>query len=106
KVKEVLRGTLSHLVLSPNGDVDLPPFADLEREVTRDPRVKAISPEVSAYVAHPFPRGRSKQTLITAFQPMEVVGIDWAKDKEVSRLAKYVRAAEDPNDPFASRYAA
>jgi len=100
KVKEVLRGTLSHLVMGPNGDVRMPPFADLERDVLRDPRVKAVSPEVSAYVAHPFTRGRSVETLVTAFQPMEVIGIDWAKDRGVSRLAEYVRAPKDADDPF------
>src|SRR5262245_61739864 len=100
KVKEVLRGTLSHLVMGPRHNSDLPPFSDLEREVLKDPRVKGISAEVSAYVAHPFNRGRSLQTLVTAFQPMEVIGIDWAKDRDVSRLADYVRAPKGTTDPF------
>jgi lipoprotein-releasing system permease protein len=104
KVKDVLRGTLSHLIMGPAGDVEMPPFADLEREVLRDARVKGVSPEVSAYVAHPFPRGRSQQTLITAFQPMEVIGIDWEKDKGVSKLADYVVTA-DKEHPFANRRA-
>jgi lipoprotein-releasing system permease protein len=100
KVKEVLRGTLSHLVLAPMGDTRLPPFADVEREILRDPRAKAASQEVAAYVAHPFTRGTSLATQSPAFHPMEAIGIDWEKDRHVSRLHEYVRAPLGTTDPF------
>jgi lipoprotein-releasing system permease protein len=107
KVREVLRGTLSHLTLTPNGTLPSPPLADLEGALrAADGRVKAVAPQVIHYLIHPYKRvGAGQGQGAVGYHPMEAVGIDWEREKEVSRLREYLLAAEDLENPFANRRA-
>jgi lipoprotein-releasing system permease protein len=101
KVKHVLRGTLSHLILTPNGAEEPPPFRELEAELAKHPDVIAAAPQVTAYVAHPFQTAGTPRTRTTGLHPMEMVGIDWARERDVSLLGSYVVASlGGPDDPF------
>jgi lipoprotein-releasing system permease protein len=107
KVREVLRGTLSHLTLTPNGTLPSPPFSELEAALkAADPRIVALSPQVLHYVIYPYKRvGAGQGTTAVGYHPMEAVGIDWEREKQVSRIRHYLLGAEDLENPFASRRA-
>jgi lipoprotein-releasing system permease protein len=102
KVREVVRGTLSHVVLVPMAEPALP-YAEVDATVRKDPRVVATAPQLSAYVAYPYLRGPSAGAAApkTSFHFMEAVGIDWDREVRVSRMAHYLKpGSQDPNDPF------
>jgi lipoprotein-releasing system permease protein len=98
KVKEVLRGTLSHLVMTPDGSVQPPAFDDLEKKLLENRDVVGAAPQLHSYVAHPY-QASSWDRAKTEFHLLEVVGIDWEREKKVSRLAEYLREG-NPKDPF------
>ena len=98
KVKEVLRGTLSHLVMTPDGTSKPPAFEDLEKALLANRDVVGAAPELRSYVAHPF-QASSWDENKTEFHLLEVVGIDWERERKVSRLADYLREG-DPKNPF------
>jgi lipoprotein-releasing system permease protein len=98
KVKEMLRGTLSHLVLTPDGTIPSARFEDLERTLLANKDVVGAAPQLKAYVAHPY-RGSRVREGPPDFHLMEVVGIDWPREKKVSRLAEYLREGR-VEDPF------
>jgi lipoprotein-releasing system permease protein len=103
KVREVVRGTLSHVTLVPDETwaegAALPPFADVERRLREDPRVKAAAPSVSAFVGYPY-KTRQTQKGVPSFHLMEAIGIDWTREGEVSEIRRYLKAAVDPARPF------
>jgi lipoprotein-releasing system permease protein len=98
KVKEVLRGTLSHLLMTPDGTIKPPPFEELERALLKNPDVVGAAPQLRSYVAHPF-AASSWDEAKTEFHLLEVVGIDWERERKVSRLHSYVREG-DKEKPF------
>ena len=104
KVKQVLRGTLSHLVLTPDGKVPAPAFGDLEQALLKVPGVVGAAPQISAYMAHPYRAGASYRTSSEAYLPMEAVGIDWEREKGVSSLSTYV-VHGDAHQPFYNKEA-
>jgi lipoprotein-releasing system permease protein len=101
KVREVVRGTLSHVIVVPMTD-DAPSYAALEAALKKDPRIVATSPQVSAYVGYPYQRGPATGTggPKTSFHFMEALGIDWDRETKVSRMGEYLQYAADPADPF------
>jgi lipoprotein-releasing system permease protein len=100
KVRDVLRGTLSHLVLVPDGTTDIPSYEEVDAAMRKDPEVVGTAPLLRAYVAHPYPRGASLATATTAFHLMEAEGIDWERERTVSKLPEYVKAHSDAANPF------
>jgi lipoprotein-releasing system permease protein len=100
KVRDVLRGTLSHLVMRPSGTQPVPPYAAVDLELRKDPEIVATAPHVTAYVAHPYRTGATQETAATAFHLMEAEGIDWERERKVSSLPSYVKAQSHPASPF------
>lgn len=130
KVREVLRGTLSHLVLEPTGNVTAPngeqmpdpPFEQVEALLRADPDVTGISPQVVTFVAHPWASGPRGDT--TNFFLMQAVGVDWLREtgvrpapagetapqrgvrleqeraNAVSKIAEYLIAVKHRENPF------
>ena len=123
KVREVLRGTLSHLMVSPNpGPAEDRTYEDVAREIRKHPGVLATSPQVSLFVGHPWKTARKNAQ--SQFHLMQAVGIDWAAEtgqlaipknetpedrndrrkaedgRAVSQLAHYLKAATDLDRPF------
>jgi lipoprotein-releasing system permease protein len=101
KVREVVRGTLSHVILVPQGEA--PAYASLDEALRKDARVRATAPQVTAYVAHPYLRAPPTRDAPpkTSFHFMEAVGIDWDKEIQVSRMGEYLQpGSADPSRPF------
>jgi lipoprotein-releasing system permease protein len=107
RVREVLRGTLSHLTLTPNGMLPSPPFSELETSLrAADPRVRAVAPQVVHYLIHPYKRvGAGQGQGAVGYHPMEAIGIDWEREKQTSRLREYLLDAENLDAPFTSKKA-
>ena len=107
KVLEVLRGNLSDIVMTPMhapGE-PLPAYEEMDRLIREDPRVEATSAQVESRVFFLYParhRGQLSVGDYSVFQ-MRAVGIDYESERKVSKLADYILAANDPDDPFASR---
>jgi lipoprotein-releasing system permease protein len=107
KVREVVRGTLSHVILVPMEEPALP-YAEVDEALRKDPRIVATAPQVTAYVAYPYLQrpGREGSASKTAFHFMEAVGIDWDREVRVSRMAEYLKpGSEKADDPFYSQRA-
>ena len=123
KVREVLRGTLSHLLVSPNpGPAEDRTYEDVSREIRRHPGVLATAPQVSLFVGHPWKTARRNAQ--SQFHLMQAAGIDWAAEtgqlsipknetpdqrrqrrkeedgRAVGKLAAYLKAAVDFDRPF------
>lgn len=123
KVREVLRGTLSHLIVSPNpGPAEDRTYDDVSREIRRHPDVLATAPQVSLFVGHPWKTARKNAQ--SQFHLMQAAGIDWAAEtgqlsipknetpeqrrqrrkeedaRSVGKLAAYLKAAVDFDRPF------
>ena len=101
KVKEVLRGTLSHLVMTPDGTAKPPAFDDLEKTLLRNPDVGGAAPQLRSFVAHPY-QATAWDDAKTEFQLLEVVGIDWPREKNI-RLAEYLPGGR-PEGPLRARH--
>jgi len=107
KVLEVLRGNLSDIVMTPMhapGE-PLPAYEEMDRRIRKDARVQATSPQIEGLVFYLYPsrhRGQLSVGEHAVFQ-MRAVGIDWERERKVSKIADYLVAANDPDDPFASR---
>jgi lipoprotein-releasing system permease protein len=110
RVRRVVRGSLSHLVLTPLSQAEaLPPFKNLERDLqTAAPRVEAATPQVSMPVFYEFETNQRSALSYQgrAWHQMQAVGIDWKREIRVSELADYVMAVVDPEDPFFHPFAA
>ncbi len=130
KVRDVLRGTLSHLVFEPTGKVvnadgspaPDPTFEEVEARLRADPDVTAVAPQVVSFMAHPWAGGALGRD--TNFFLIQAVGIDWRREtgvlptpkgetaeqkrerlaKEgaaaVSKLAEYLVAVRNRDNPF------
>lgn len=107
KVLAVLRGNLSDIVMTPlhpPGE-DLPDYLEMDRKIREDPRVAATSAQVEELVFYLFPtRSRGQPTVGDrgVFQ-MRAVGIDFEREKAVSRIAEYILDANDRERPFWSQ---
>lgn len=100
KVREVVRGTLSHLTLVPDGTGEIPSYADVDAALRKDPEIAGTAPHLRAYMAHPYRTGPTWETSTTTFHLMEAEGIDWDRERTVSKLPSYVKAQSDPASPF------
>jgi lipoprotein-releasing system permease protein len=108
KVRQVLRGTLSHLIMTPMGE-RVRPFAELDLELRHaDERIVATAPEVSVYVGYPY-QTKSRSAFRAqgrAWQMITAVGIDWEREKKVSDVESYLKLCRDRSRPFYSARAA
>ena len=107
KVLEVLRGNLSDIVMTPMhapGE-PLPAYEEMDRRIREDPRVAATSPQVESLVFFLYPARHRGQLSVGehAVLQMRAVGIDYQRERKVSKIADYLLTATDPDDPFASR---
>lgn len=112
QVRATVRGTLSHLVLTPHrpgnapADWTLEPFADLERRLlAHDPRILAVAPQIRLPIAFPYRSSRLAWANMQdqALHQMEAVGVDWAREIRVSELGRNLIAG-DPERPFFDAY--
>ncbi|MCB9825966.1 MAG: FtsX-like permease family protein [Planctomycetes bacterium] len=108
QVRATVRGTLSHLVLTPRRPADAGPdwkqeaFADLERRLlAHDPRIVAVAPQIRLPIAYPYRSNRLEWANVDGLtlHQMEAVGIDWAREAKVSDLKKNLIAGDQEN-PF------
>ena len=104
RVKRVVRGSLSHLILTPTVDAEhLPPFDVLEAGLKRDvPEIAALAPQIRLPVFHEYV-SRKRQVVALdgmALHQMEAVGIDWRREKTVSELSNYMLAVFRRDQPF------
>lgn len=108
QVRATVRGTLSHLVLTPRRPADAGPdwkqeaFADLERRLlAHDPRIVAVAPQIRLPIAYPYRSNRLEWANVDGLtlHQMEAVGIDWAREAKVSDLKKNLLAGDQEN-PF------
>lgn len=107
KVREVLRGTLSHLTLTPDGSGPVPPAEEVTALLkAKEPRVVATSPWIIHYVVFPYERdGSTPGRKVHGYHPMQAIGIDWEIERTVSELRAAIVAAEDPDQPFENKQA-
>ncbi len=104
RVKRTVRGSLSHIILTPTVGADkLPAFTVLEQGLKRDiGAVEAAAPQVHLPVFHEY-RSR-KRTVVAmdgmALHQMLAIGIDWQRERVVTELESYLLAVFDPKDPF------
>ncbi len=104
RVRTVVRGSLSHLILTPTVSADdLPRFSELEEGLRRDvPEVQAAAPQIRFPVFHEYEsRKRSVAQLDgMSLHQMEAIGIDYRRERTVSEIDSYLLAVHDPKNPF------
>ncbi len=104
RVRTVVRGSLSHIILTPTvGSDDLPRFRVLEEGLRRDvPQVRAAAPQIRFPVFHEYEsRKRSVVQLDgTSLHQMEAIGIDYRRERQVSEIDAFLIAVHDAKDPF------
>ncbi len=108
QVRASVRGTLSHIVLTPHrphaagDDWTLEPFDSLERRLlAHDDRILAVAPQIRLPIAYPYrsPRLAWANMKDQALLQMEAVGIDWPRESRVTDL-KNLLLAGDTENPF------
>lgn len=103
RVRTSVRGSLSHIVLTPvTSAEDLPPFADLEDDLRKLRHVEAAAPIVELPVFYEFETDRvtAMGHEGVAWHQMNALGIDWRREQGVSDLRGYLLACTDPERPF------
>jgi len=104
RVRKHVRGSLSHIILSPTSGPDrTPSFADLEADLKRrDPHVVAVAPQIRYPVFYEYKTQRQVAIDSGGFTwwQMEAVGIDWAAEAKVTELKNGILACRDPDRPF------
>ncbi len=104
RVRKHVRGSLSHIILSPTASADrMPSFADLEKGLKQqEPHVVAAAPQIRYPVFYEYKTQRQVAIDSGGFTwwQMEAVGVDWAHESRVSELANAVLAVRDPDRPF------
>lgn len=101
QVKTVVRGNLSHMIITPREQVT--PFAALDASLRREfPEVAATSPQLHFFLFHEY-ASQKMQVLgegNRAFHQLTVMGIRWAYEADVSLLREYLLCARNPDQPF------
>lgn len=101
QVKTVVRGNLSHLILTPREEVE--PFESLEAALRREfPEVEAVSPQLHFFLFHEY-QSQKLQVLgegNRAFHQLTAIGVRWAYEARVSSLPEYLLCARHPDQPF------
>ena len=104
RVRSVVRGTLSHIILTPTADASsLPPFIALERGLQEaDPHVQAASPHVVLPVFYEYETNVRSVTQMNgrALHQMEADGVDWKHERDVSDFEEHLLVAYDRERPF------
>lgn len=104
RVRAVVRGNLSHLILTPTADpAVVPGFTELERLLkAADPRVRAAAPHVLLPVFYEYETDVRSATQLNgrALHQMEADGIDWEHERLVSDLEKNLLVAYDLTKPL------
>ena len=104
QVRKVVRGSLSHLILTPTVEPEaLPAIKVLEAGLRRDvPDVQAVAPQIRFPVFHEYEsRKRSVAQLDgMSLHQMEAIGIDYRLEREVSDIDAYLIAVHDRTNPF------
>ena len=104
RVRAVVRGSLSHLILSPREGVkELPGFDALDRVLReREPHVSASAPQIRFPIFYEYQSTRRVAYGNEGFtwHQMEAVGVDWGLERKVSEMANYLIVAHDPARPF------
>lgn len=116
RVRSVLRGNLSHLVITPQTG-DLPDLASFTMALKgADARIVGVAPQVAVPMGYFYDSGRrgGLRWDERALQVLGGVGIDWETEKRIEAdLEKHlgaeahagavrIVAANDPGDPFQS----
>lgn len=104
RVRKHVRGSLSHIILSPTASADqTPTFADLSAMLKMKERnVVAAAPQIRYPVFYEYKTQRQVAIDSGGFTwwQMQAVGIDWAYEKQVSELGNAILAVRDPERPF------
>lgn len=104
RVRTVVRGTLSHIIMTPTADpAELPAFAKLEDSLkAADPHVRAASPHVILPIFYEYETNVRSVTQMNgrALHQMEADGIDWAHERHVSEIESQILVAYDKERPF------
>jgi len=106
QVLEVLRGNLSDIVMTPlqGPDEPLPAYETMDRQIREDPRVAATSPQIEWLVLYLYPKWNRGQLSVGDYSvlQMRAVGIDYERERRVSKIGQYLIAANDRENPFES----
>jgi lipoprotein-releasing system permease protein len=109
RVRRVVRGSLSHIILTPKRDAEhLPNFADLEQRLLHEePHIVALAPQFRLPIFYKYQTARRVAYGADGytFHEMEAVGVDWEHERHVSDLEKNLLAAHDMQHPFFHEYA-
>ena len=104
RVRRVVRGTLSHLILTPTADAgSMPAFTDLIEQLKQaDPHIEAASPHVIIPVFYEYETNVRSVTQMNgrALHQMEADGVDFKHERHVSEFANHLLVAFDPERPF------
>jgi ABC-type lipoprotein release transport system permease subunit len=108
KVREVLRGNLSDLIMVPTIE-RVPPYEAFDRRVREESRgaVLATAPQRSALLFYPYVSLRRNEWRAgdRALFLLTAVGIDWDRERHVSAIERTIVAAERRDDPFFAQHA-
>jgi lipoprotein-releasing system permease protein len=102
-----VRGNLSDITMTPMipEHVPLPPFRHLDQLLRQDPRVAHTAPYLSFPAFYLYAGGGGRSAFRAGghdvFQ-LVLVGIDWDREIHVSKIADYMRCANDEERPFYS----
>jgi lipoprotein-releasing system permease protein len=104
RVRSVVRGTLSHLILTPTANPeDVPGFAVLEQQLlAADPHVQAASPHVILPIFYEYETNVRSVTQMNgrALHQMEADGVDFQHERHVSEFEEHLLVAYDMERPF------
>src|SRR5688572_6609693 len=114
RVRSVLRGNLSHILVAPKHGQRLRDLATFSHELkAAEPRIIGVAPQVTAPLGY-FHRGMSGVRIDDqALSIMSGVGLDWETERAIeaerARLGESLQGetirivvANDPKDPFES----
>lgn len=104
RVRKHLRGSLSHLILTPTAPAEeTPSFARLSELLKQnEPRVVAAAPQIRYPVFYEYKTQRQVALDSGGFtwHQMQAVGVDWPREALVSDMDEALLACRDPARPF------
>jgi len=104
RVRSVVRGNLSHIILTPTSDpADMPPFEKLQESLAAaDPHVRAAAPHVALPIFYEYETSVRSVTQMNgrALHQMEADGVDWENERHVSDFERNILVAYDKERPF------
>ena len=104
RVRKHVRGSLSHIILSPTAPADkMPSFPELVASLKKEePHVVAAAPQIRYPIFYEYKTQRQVAIDSGGFTwwQMEAVGVDWPHESQVSELKNALLAVRDPARPF------